>query len=90
VSNAVSFEAYPVPFKDQLTIKYKFDYSSEVKIELIDHGGVTVFTENDTNSYLDKEVSLKFRFKREKEQVYFVRVTTNQGSSTKEVLSSSK
>jgi hypothetical protein len=90
VSNAVSFEAYPVPFKDQLTIKYKFDYSSDVKIELIDHRGITVFSEEDTNSYLDKEVSLKFRFKREKEQVYFVRVTTNQGSSTKEVLSSSK
>ena len=32
---------------------------------------------------MDKEVSLKFRFKREKEQVYFVRVTTNQGSAKK-------
>ena len=90
VSSAVSFEAYPVPFKDELTIKYKFDYSSDVKIELIDSQGITVFTENDTNSYSDKEVSLKFRFKREKEKVYFVRVTTDQGSSTKEVLSSSK
>jgi hypothetical protein len=86
----VSFEAYPVPFKNQLTIKYKFDYSSDVKIELIDYQGVTVFSENDSNSYLDKEVSLSFKFKREKEQVYFVRVTTNQGSTIKKVLSSSK
>ena len=86
----VSFEAYPVPFKNQLTIKYKFDYSSDVKIELIDYQGVTVFSENDSNSYLDKEVSLSFKFKREKEQVYFVRLTTNQGSAIKKILSSSK
>ena len=86
----VSFEAYPVPFKNQLTIKYKFDYSSDVKIELIDYQGVTVFSENDSNSYLDKEVSLSFKFKREKEQVYFVRLTTSQGSAIKKILSSSK
>jgi hypothetical protein len=29
-----SFEVYPVPFKDQLSIRYKFDYKTDVKIAM--------------------------------------------------------
>ncbi|SHN21707.1 T9SS type A sorting domain-containing protein, partial [Flavobacterium xinjiangense] len=82
------FDAYPVPFKDVLTIKYNFDYVSDVKIEVVNATGRTVLTKEDTNSYLNKEVALNLKMNRGQEQVYVVKVTTNRGSSVKKVMSS--
>ncbi|HEY4617791.1 MAG TPA: T9SS type A sorting domain-containing protein, partial [Flavobacterium sp.] len=82
------FEAHPVPFKDQLTIKYKFDYKSDVKIEVFNAQGISVLSKEDTNGYFDKEISLDLKSNRGGEQVYIVKVTTDRGSSTKKVLSS--
>jgi hypothetical protein len=82
------FDAFPVPFKDQLTIKYKFDYKSDVKIEVFNAQGMSVLTKTDTDSYLDKEVTLDLKASKRQEQVYVVKVTTNQGTFTKKVMSS--
>ncbi|MDI1306423.1 MAG: T9SS type A sorting domain-containing protein [bacterium] len=82
------FDAYPVPFKDQLTIKYKFDYVSDVKIEVFNAQGISIFSKMDTNSYLNKEIALDLKLSRGKEQVYIVKLTTNRGSSVKKVMSS--
>lgn len=82
------FDAYPVPFKDQLTIKYKFDYVSDVKIEVFNSRGTLVLTKNDTNVYLNKEIALDLKLNRGKEQMYVVKVTTNRGSTSKKVMSS--
>lgn len=84
----VVFEAYPVPFKDQLTIRYNFDYASKVKIEVFDSQGNLVLFKTDTNSYLNKEIALDLKLNRGRDQVYVVKVTTNRGSSTKKVISS--
>jgi hypothetical protein len=85
-----NFTAYPVPFKDVLTIKYDFDYVSDVKIEVFNAQGLLVFTQVDTNSYLNKEVTLYLNFNNDQEQVYIVQLTTDRGYSTKTVMSSSK
>jgi hypothetical protein len=82
------FDAYPVPFKDVLTIKYNFDYVSDVKIEVFNSTGKSVLSKSDTNSYLNKEVALNLKMNRGQEQVYVVKVTTNRGSSVKKVMSS--
>jgi hypothetical protein len=87
-SDSAGFEAYPVPFKDQLTIKYKFDYKSDVKIEVFNAQGISVLSKTDTNGYLNKEVILELYANKDQEQVYVVKVTTNRGSSTKKVMSS--
>uniref|UniRef100_UPI000558FCDF hypothetical protein n=1 Tax=Flavobacterium daejeonense TaxID=350893 RepID=UPI000558FCDF len=87
-SDAASFDAYPVPFKDQLTIKYNFDYISDVKIEVFDSKGVLVYSMIDTGSYLGKEVAVSFSSFLEQQQVYVVKLTTSLGSSTKTVMSS--
>jgi hypothetical protein len=84
----VGFDAYPVPFKDQLTIKYKFDYVSDVKIEVFNAQGISVLSKMDTNSYLNKEIALDLKLNRGKEQMYVVKLTTNRGSSVKKVMSS--
>ncbi|MFV8343372.1 T9SS type A sorting domain-containing protein [Flavobacterium sp. XS2P39] len=84
----VGFDAYPVPFKDQLTVKYNFDYASDVKIDVIDAQGVSILSKTDNNSYLNKEVTLNLNTKKGQEQVYIVKLTTNRGSSVKKVMSS--
>ena len=81
------FDAHPVPFKDPLTIKYKFDYKSDVKIEVFNAQGISVLSKEDTNGYFDKEIALDLKSNRG-EQMYIVKVTTDRGSSTKKVLSS--
>ncbi|MFV8328085.1 T9SS type A sorting domain-containing protein, partial [Flavobacterium sp. ZS1P14] len=87
-SETAGFTAYPVPFKDILTIKYDFDYKSDVKIEVYNAQGILVLTKTDTNSYLNKEIMLHLHSYKGQEQVYIVKVTTNRGSSTKKVISS--
>jgi uncharacterized protein YegP (UPF0339 family) len=82
-----NFTAYPVPFKDVLTVKYDFDYISDVKIEMFDIQGKVVLTKLDTNSYLNKEISLTPSSNIEQEKVYFVKVTTDRGYTIKKVMS---
>ncbi|UFH35388.1 T9SS type A sorting domain-containing protein [Flavobacterium acetivorans] len=82
------FTASPVPFKDQLTIRYDFDYQSDVKIEVFNTQGNLVYSKNDTNSYLNKNVMLDLNVNRGQEQVFIVKLTTDRGSSSKKVMSS--
>jgi hypothetical protein len=86
-TESVGFEAYPVPFRDQLTIKYNFDYVSDVKIEVFNVKGNVIFSKTDAEAYLNKEVSLNLPNTGQSE-VYIVKVTTDRGSSTKKVISS--
>ena len=83
-----SFDAYPVPFKDELTIKYKFDYVSDVKIDVLNSQGVSVLSKMDNNSYMNKEVTLNLNSYVDRSEVYVVKVTTNRGSSVKKIISS--
>jgi hypothetical protein len=86
-TEVAGFTASPVPFEDQLTVKYDFDYQSDVKIEVFNAQGNKVLSKADTNSYLNKEVILNLNVDRGQEQVYIVKLTTNRGSSTRKVMS---
>ncbi|TRX31166.1 T9SS type A sorting domain-containing protein, partial [Flavobacterium sp. ZT3R18] len=86
-SKSASFSVYPVPFKDQLTIRYNFDYVTDVKIEVFNVKGIVVYTKHDDNAYLNKEVLLELLYTGQ-EQVYIVKISTNRGSSVKKVISS--
>ena len=79
---------YKNAFVKKCTIKYNFDYVSDVKIEVFNSDGKAVLTKADTNSFLNKEVALNLKMNRGQEQVYVVKVTTNRGSSVKKVMSS--
>ncbi len=83
-----NFDAYPVPFKDKITIKYQFDFNSDVKIEIINLLGMTVYTQNDANGYMGKEIDLDLNSNVVKEQIYFIKLTTSRGSILKKVMSS--
>jgi len=84
----VGFEAYPVPFKDQLNIRYKFDYSSDVKIEVYNAQGILVLSKVDSDSYFNKEFTLNLNLNDRTSQMYIVKVSTNRGSNFKKVISS--
>ncbi|MFV8391093.1 T9SS type A sorting domain-containing protein, partial [Flavobacterium sp. LB1P62] len=82
------FTAYPVPFKDVLTIRYDFDYTSDVKIEVFNAQGILVLSKTETNSYLSKEIMLHLHTYQGQEQIFIVKLTTDRGSSIKKVMSS--
>ncbi|SNR59723.1 T9SS type A sorting domain-containing protein, partial [Flavobacterium sp. ov086] len=86
-SKKASFDAYPVPFKNYITIRYNFNYASDVKIELFDIAGTLLSSKTDTNSYLDKEYNFNIDFYVGKFQVYILKVTTSKGSSSKKIIS---
>ncbi|MBF4473703.1 T9SS type A sorting domain-containing protein, partial [Flavobacterium sp. HJJ] len=87
VSDTSSFTAAPVPFRDQLTVSYNFDFVTDVKIEVFNTMGVVVASSYDTNGYLNKSVLLNIPYTGQ-EEVYIIKLTTNRGSSTQKVISS--
>jgi hypothetical protein len=87
VSDTSSFTASPVPFKDQITVSYNYDFVTDVKIEVFNTIGVVVAKNYDTNGHLNKSASLHIP-NTGQEEVYVIKVTTNRGSSTKKVISS--
>ena len=82
------FTAYPVPFKDELTIQYRYDYDTDVKIEILDLKGTLVRDVTDTNYISGAIGKTTFDMSRTDNQMYFVRVTTREGTSVKKVVSS--
>lgn len=80
------FDAFPVPFKDGLTIKYQFDYTSNVTIEVFDYMGMLILSKTDHQGTRGREFVLSFPV--ERERLYFIRLTTSRGSTTKTVISS--
>ena len=89
-SSPQEFVAFEVPIvNNQLTIKYKFSYVSDVTIDVFDTAtGAKVFTKKDTNSYLGKEVKLDYNFNTGTQKVYIVRLTTRLGHDEQKVISS--
>jgi hypothetical protein len=86
-TDLAGFDAYPVPFRDVLKIKYNFDYVSNVKTEIFNSLGKVILRKFDSNSYLNKEVALTINSIQAQEQVYIVKLTTDRGYTTKKVMS---
>ncbi|WMI65042.1 T9SS type A sorting domain-containing protein [Aestuariibaculum sp. YM273] len=89
-TKAVTFTAYPVPFEEEVTVSYKFDYETNVKIDVYDLKGA-VIQKAENNNYRRGTVDrTKLDFSRFNDQMYFVRLTTNKGTLVKKVISSKK
>jgi hypothetical protein len=87
VSNDV-FDAFPVPFKNQLTLKYKFDYSSTVTIEVFTINGILVHSQVDKDGHPGKEITLNLNAMKGMEELYVIKVTTDRETMNKKVISS--
>ena len=86
-STEATFSAYPVPFKEYINVRYEFDYQSKARIEVYDAKGLFVMAYNDADAYFNKEVRLDVTFNHGEGQMFFVKVITDKGVSTKKIVS---
>jgi hypothetical protein len=84
------FTIYPVPFRDNLTIHYDFDYKTDVKIEILNILGKVLMTYEGRATSGTKDIVLTPNFVIGNGQVYFVKMTTNRGVTIKKVVSDNK
>ncbi|MBO6607093.1 T9SS type A sorting domain-containing protein [Psychroserpens sp.] len=86
----VDFTAYPVPFDHEVNIAYSFEFDTKVTIEVFDTKGLLVLTETDDNYVTGSDAVATFDLSRYANQLFYVKLTTNQGSVTKKIVSSGK
>ena len=80
------FVVYPVPFKDNITLKYRFAYDSSVTVEIFNMTGVLVHKYVDTKAYQSEEEVIAMNFKADKGQMFILRVTTDRETSTQTII----
>ncbi|MEQ3796455.1 T9SS type A sorting domain-containing protein, partial [Flavobacteriaceae bacterium MJ-SS4] len=85
----VDFTAYPVPFENEVNIKYMFEYDTDVKIQVFDIKGALVRESVNENYVKGKVFTSKIDLSRTDNQMYFVRLTTDKGTVVKKIISSS-
>lgn len=84
VADRAAFEASPVPVTSSVTVTYKFSYVSNVTIEVWNLSGVKLYTQADSNSYLNKQVIVNYPFTTAGS--YIVKINTNIGSSSRTII----
>ncbi len=82
----IEFKAFPVPFKDNVTISYMFEYDTDVRIEFYDARGLLVRSATNKNYVKGSDDSTYFDMTRFPSQMYYVKLTTNRGSLTKKII----
>jgi len=83
----LDFTAYPVPFDREVNIKYNFEFSTDVTIQVFDTKGLLILTETHRNYKKDSNAVTKLDLSRGGDQVFYVTVTTNRGTITKKIVS---
>lgn len=82
-----SVTAYPIPFKDEVNLKYQFDYDTNVNIAIYDARGIKL-TESKHNPYRSgTEGTTKLDLSQISNQLIFVRITTKNEQFTKKLIS---
>ncbi|WP_223548085.1 T9SS type A sorting domain-containing protein [Aestuariivivens sp. NBU2969] len=85
----VDFTAYPVPFDQEVNIKYSFDYDTDVNIEVFDMKGALIRKAENTQYIKGTVETTKLDLSRMDNQMFFVRLSTNKGTAVKKIVSSS-
>ncbi|GAB2777818.1 hypothetical protein GCM10010465_25510 [Actinomadura fibrosa] len=77
----------PVPFTNSLTVSYDFDYTSDVQIEIYDFKGKLLQTAQDTDVSRNSVTTIGLDFRTKGKQMYLLRITTDQETFVKQVVS---
>ena len=80
------FTVYPIPFNNQISIRYNFKYQSNVTVEIFDYKGALVHKYEDKNASLNKEYVLSMDFARGAGQLYIVKMTTDREVSLQTII----
>jgi hypothetical protein len=83
----VDFRAYPVPFNGNVTIAYNFDFDTDVRVEIYDTKGLLVLSKDNASYARGTEGTTQLTINGA-DQLYYVKVITSQGTSTKKIVSS--
>ncbi|MEH6535581.1 MAG: T9SS type A sorting domain-containing protein [Psychroserpens sp.] len=86
----IDFTAFPVPFDNEVNIAYTFEFETNVTIELFDTKGLQVFSETNKDYVAGSNGRSTFDLSRYSSQMFYVKLTTSQGSVTKKIVSSGK
>uniref|UniRef100_UPI001F5A4B49 T9SS type A sorting domain-containing protein n=1 Tax=Aestuariivivens sediminis TaxID=2913557 RepID=UPI001F5A4B49 len=86
----VSFTAYPVPFQNEVNIGYKFEYDTDVKIDVYDIKGALIRQAENTSYIKGTYDRTNIDLSGNDDQMYFVRLTTREGTLVKKIVSSTE
>jgi hypothetical protein len=84
----LDFTAYPVPFDSDVNVKFNFEFDTDVTIEIHDTKGLLVKSMTINGVRKGSDTTRKFDLSKGADQLFYITVTTNQGSVTKKVVSS--
>jgi hypothetical protein len=89
-AETAGFIAYPVPVDGQLSVQCTFGYTSDVKIEVFDSKNQLVYTKTQAQCSNGTIITLDYNFNSEQQQIFYIKLTTSNGSTTHDVISAAK
>ena len=89
-ADLAGFVAYPVPVDGQLSVQCTFDYISDAVIEVFDVKNQLLYTKSQAQCTNGTVVTLDYNFNSEQQQVFYIRLTTSEGSTVHDVISAAK
>ena len=90
VPEPVDFIAYPVPFDESITVKYIYEYDTNVIVEIFDTKGTLVKRILNDRYVKGTEQETLIDISKTANQSLIIRLTTNRGSRSKQAFSSSE
>jgi len=87
-SKTADFTAYPVPFNNEVFIKYNYNFDTDVKIEVFDIRGVRILTTTDKTYSSGTNGRTRLDLSNLDNQMFLVKVSTANGSVVKKIVSS--
>ena len=85
--NSPTFKAYPVPFENDVFLEYKFNYETDVTIEVFDLKGALIKRVVNKAYNVGTTTKTKLDFSNLSDQLYFVKLKTNKGIGVKKLVS---
>ncbi|WP_411767409.1 T9SS type A sorting domain-containing protein, partial [Winogradskyella sp. A3E31] len=86
-SRTLDFSVTPVPFKDNVTVSYQFDYQTDVKIDIFDMKGALVTSVKDVRYKAGSKGRYTIDTSRLQQSMYIVNVSTDKDTMMKKIVS---
>ncbi|WP_147297729.1 T9SS type A sorting domain-containing protein, partial [Seonamhaeicola aphaedonensis] len=87
LGKTASIKAYPVPFTNEVNIAYKYEYDTDVQINVYDIKGALIKQTEDTNYAKGTIGTQTINLSEADDQLYFVRLTTSKESAVTKIIS---
>ena len=89
LTQVAEFTAYPVPFDEEVSVKYNYNFDTTVRVDVFDTKGALIRTMLNDRYIRGTEGVTHIDLSNTANQMLYVRLTTNKGTLTKGINSSS-